>query len=86
LLKITFSVYNPKTKSKIIGVFPIENYLNSDNKNTIMYYANGTTTDRDAWLNNGTGWKVSTSWNSLEPFTKNGKNIGRRIGDVKSHK
>ena len=33
-----------------------------------MDYANGTTTDRDAWLNNGTGWKVSTSWNSLEPF------------------
>lgn len=45
-------------------------------------YANGTATDRDAWLNNGTGWKVSTSWNSLEPFTQNGKNIGRRIGDV----
>ena len=45
-------------------------------------YANGTTTDRDAWLNNGTGWKVSTAWNSPEPFTSSGKNIGRRIGDV----
>src|SRR3989338_4292960 len=47
-----------------------------------MDYANGTTTDRDAWLNNGTGWKVNTAWNSIEPFTSSGKNIGRRIGDV----
>jgi len=31
-------------------------------------YANGTTTDRDAWINNGTGWKVNTAWNSIEPF------------------
>ena len=45
-------------------------------------YANGSTTSRDAWINNGTGWKASTSWNSLEPFTQNGKNIGRRIWDV----
>lgn len=60
----------------------MENYLNSECDIRIMHYANGTTSDRDAWINNGTGWKVSTTWNSPEPFTSTGKNIGRRVGDV----
>jgi YD repeat-containing protein len=45
-------------------------------------YANATTTAKDAWINNGHGWTESTSWESPEPFTLVGKNIGRRIGDV----
>ena len=35
-----------------------------------------------AWLNTGRGWTNSSSWISPESFTLNGKNIGRRIGDV----
>jgi len=45
-------------------------------------YANGSTTTKGAWINNGNGWTLNNSWQSPEPFTKDGKNKGRRIGDV----
>jgi YD repeat-containing protein len=48
----------------------------------LVDYANGSTTERGAWINNGNGWTLNNSWQSPEPFTKDGKNIGRRIGDV----
>ena len=57
--------------------------LNGDGLSDILQdYKNGSTTEREAFINNGNGWSNSTSWNSPEPFTLNGKNIGRRIGDV----
>lgn len=57
--------------------------LNGDGLTDIFQdYKNGSTTEREAFINNGNGWSNSTSWNSPEPFTKDGKNIGRRIGDV----
>jgi len=45
-------------------------------------YANGTTTDRGAWINSGHGWTLDPAWQSPEPFTKDGKNIGRRLADI----
>jgi RHS repeat-associated protein len=45
-------------------------------------YANGTRTDRGAWINSGHGWIYNIAWQSPEPFTKDGKNIGRRVADV----
>ena len=45
-------------------------------------FANGSTTSRGAWINTGSGWTNSSSWISPEAFTKDGKNTGRRIGDV----
>lgn len=45
-------------------------------------FANASSVSRDAWINNGSGWVSSTSWQSPEPFTKSGKNRGRRLGDV----
>jgi RHS repeat-associated protein len=45
-------------------------------------YANGTMTDRGAWINNGHGWTLNAAWQSPEPFTKDGKNIGRRLADI----
>lgn len=45
-------------------------------------YANGTTTDRGAWINNGHGWTFNAAWQSPEPFTKDNKNIGRRLADL----
>ena len=45
-------------------------------------FANTSATSRTVWINTGSGWSNSSSWMSPEPFTANGKNIGRRIGDV----
>ena len=57
--------------------------LNGDGLTDMLQdYKNGSATEREAFINNGNGWSNSTSWNSPEPFTLNGKNIGRRVGDV----
>lgn len=45
-------------------------------------FKNVSASEREAFINNGNGWTNSSSWQSPEPFTKDGKNIGRRIGDV----
>jgi RHS repeat-associated protein len=45
-------------------------------------YANGSTTVRGAWINTGDGWEQDTAWQSPEPFTRDGFNIGRRLGDL----
>jgi len=57
--------------------------LNNDGLTDILEdYANGSTTDRGAWINNGHSWTYNSVWQSPEPFTKDGKNIGRRLADV----
>ena len=48
----------------------------------IVDYANASTTERGAWINTGNGWISNNSWQSPEPFTKDGRNIGRRLADV----
>jgi len=45
-------------------------------------YANSTTSENSAWINNGTGWIENNHWISPEHFIENNKNIGRRIGDA----
>jgi hypothetical protein len=45
-------------------------------------YKNGSSSEREAFINTGSGWRNSSSWISPEPFTKDGKNIARRIADV----
>ncbi|MBI4739649.1 VCBS repeat-containing protein, partial [Candidatus Woesearchaeota archaeon] len=45
-------------------------------------FANGSTTSRGAWLNTGSGWQLNNSWQSPEPFTKDGYNTGRRLADI----
>ena len=57
--------------------------LNGDGLVDIVFdYKNGSASEREAFINTGNGWSNSTSWLTPEPFTKNGKNIGRRIGDI----
>jgi RHS repeat-associated protein len=57
--------------------------INNDGLSDMLEdYANGSTVDRGAWINNGRGWVYNASWQSPEPFTKDGKNIGRRLADV----
>ncbi|MBI2647629.1 VCBS repeat-containing protein, partial [Candidatus Woesearchaeota archaeon] len=57
--------------------------LNGDGLTDIFQdYKNGSATEREAFINNGNGWTNSSSWTSPEPFTKDGKNVGRRIGDI----
>ncbi|MBI3035441.1 VCBS repeat-containing protein [Candidatus Woesearchaeota archaeon] len=57
--------------------------LNGDGLTDIFQdYKNGSATEREAFINNGNGWSNSSSWTSPEPFTKDGKNVGRRIGDI----
>jgi len=58
--------------------------LNQDGLIDILEdFANQTTSSRAAWLNNGSGWVYASDyWNSPEPFTLDGKNKGRRIGDI----
>lgn len=57
--------------------------LNNDGLTDIFAdYANISTTEKAAWINNGTGWVQSDSWQPPEPFTKDGYNIGRRLADV----
>jgi len=46
------------------------------------FRVNGSNPDKEATLNTGNGWKNNTYWNSPEGFTKSGKNVNRRIGDV----
>ncbi len=43
---------------------------------------NSTSSEKDTWLNNGNGWTLNSFWQSPEPFTYNGKNIGRRLADI----
>lgn len=45
-------------------------------------YANGTVTNRSAWLNNGSGWSQDSSWLAPDSFTEDGHNLGRRLADV----
>lgn len=57
--------------------------LNGDGLTDMLQdYKNSSATEREAFINNGNGWTNSTIWNSPEPFTSTGKNVGRRIGDV----
>jgi len=45
-------------------------------------YANGTVTNRSAWLNTGSGWSQDSSWLAPDSFTEDGHNLGRRLADV----
>ncbi|MBS3132124.1 VCBS repeat-containing protein, partial [Candidatus Woesearchaeota archaeon] len=57
--------------------------LNGDGlEDIIVDFANSTEIMRGAWINYGRGWVSRSAWKSPEPFTLNGKNIGRRIADV----
>lgn len=57
--------------------------VNNDGLVDIMEdFANGTSTSKGAWINDGTGWNYDSSWISPEAFTKNGYNQGRRLADV----
>ncbi|KAF0210168.1 MAG: hypothetical protein FD178_3700 [Ignavibacteria bacterium] len=57
--------------------------LNGDGLVDILQdYKNSSSAEREAFINNGNGWSNTSSWVSPEAFTKDGKNIGRRIGDV----
>ena len=48
----------------------------------VLDYFNNSWTLKGVWINNGSGWEDNPDWASPEPFTNNGKNVGRRIGDV----
>jgi len=48
----------------------------------IVDFQNSTITNKSAYINNGSGWSLSSGWKSSTPFTKDGYNIGRRLGDV----
>ncbi len=39
-------------------------------------------TEKNAWINNGTGWTQNNSWQSPEAFIQNSRNMGRRLADV----
>ena len=57
--------------------------LNGDGLTDIFQdYKNGSITERETFINNGNGWTNTSYWISPEPFTKDGRNTGRRIGDV----
>lgn len=45
-------------------------------------FSNESVAISNAWLNTGRGWVADSSWDSPEAFTKNSKNVGRRLGDV----
>ncbi len=48
----------------------------------IVDYENDTSTNKSAYINNGNGWTLNSDWQSDTPFTKDGFNIGRRLGDL----
>ncbi|MBI2139046.1 VCBS repeat-containing protein, partial [Candidatus Woesearchaeota archaeon] len=57
--------------------------LNGDGLPDILEdFENGTEVVGRAWLNNGSGWVRNDTWQSPSPFTKSGKNRGRRLGDI----
>jgi len=45
-------------------------------------YKNNSIQERNAWISTGSGWQNSNQFISPEPFSYQGKNVGRRIGDV----
>ncbi len=57
--------------------------LNSDGLiDMVEDFANSSSTSRNAWLNNGSGWVANDTWQAPEAFTSAGFNIGRRLADV----
>ncbi len=40
------------------------------------------TSEKHAWINNGSGWVQNDSWKLSDIFVKNGRNIGIRLADV----
>ncbi len=59
------------------------NDVNGDGLTDITVdYLNASTTERGAWINNGVGWTQNNTWQSPEPFTRDGRNIGRRLADI----
>ncbi len=49
----------------------------------IIDYVYNSTDTGGVWINNGTSFVNMTSqWLGIPPFTKNGNNVGRRLGDV----
>ncbi|MEA2037838.1 MAG: FG-GAP-like repeat-containing protein, partial [Nanoarchaeota archaeon] len=48
----------------------------------IVDFLNESNSSKAAYINTGDGWALSSKWQSTTPFTKNGYNIGRRLGDV----
>jgi YD repeat-containing protein len=45
-------------------------------------FTNATSSERNAWLNNGSGWVQNSSWKAPEAFIDDGKNVGKRLPDI----
>lgn len=82
---VSSSVWNPPdvftSSSKVDNGLRLLD-LNGDGLTDIVQDFNATLNGRNAYINNGNGWSNSSTWTSPESFTLNGKNIGRRIGDI----